>query len=101
MLGGETSNGIRFLVKTRNTLIIPSELEVVSFTYNSLTRNIRGTLRKQQHFCRLHFRSNNLGDGGDDEIEFLSSLTECSMLKVASVNIRSGGNHIFGHTLQV
>jgi len=35
---------------------------------------------------------NNLGDGGDDEMELLASPTERSMLKVVSINNRLGGS---------
>ncbi|XP_061951850.1 putative receptor-like protein kinase At3g47110 [Populus nigra] len=63
-----------------------SELEIVSFTYNSLTGKIPDIFGKLHHLSRLHFGSNNLGAGGDDEMAFLASLTNCSMLKVVSIN---------------
>jgi len=63
-----------------------SELQIVSFTYNSLTGKIPDIFGKLHHLSGLHFGSNNLGTGGDDEMAFLASLTNCSMLKVVSIN---------------
>uniref|UniRef100_A0A2C9VEP1 non-specific serine/threonine protein kinase n=1 Tax=Manihot esculenta TaxID=3983 RepID=A0A2C9VEP1_MANES len=59
-----------------------SELQVLDFAQNSLTGNIPSNLKNLQNLYKLNFDENNLGHREIDDLNFLSSLANCTSLEV-------------------
>ncbi|KAM7466619.1 hypothetical protein LguiB_014181 [Lonicera macranthoides] len=74
------------------TLSNASDLEQIEFTKNNFVGKVPTNLESLERLRILILESNSLGRGDADDLNFLSSLTNCTMLETFSVAInRLGG----------
>ncbi|KDP24470.1 hypothetical protein JCGZ_25034 [Jatropha curcas] len=69
-----------------------SNLQVIDFAQNGLVGKIPSSLQMLQRLVRLNFDGNNLGYGEIDDLNFFSSLSNCTNLEVLGL----GRNHFGG-----
>ncbi|XP_021664253.2 probable LRR receptor-like serine/threonine-protein kinase At3g47570 [Hevea brasiliensis] len=69
-----------------------SELQLVLLANNNFTGKILNSFGSLPYLTLLGLDDNSLGDGEEDEMDFLGSLANCSSLKVLAI----GGNRLGG-----
>ncbi|GAV84967.1 LOW QUALITY PROTEIN: Pkinase domain-containing protein/LRR_1 domain-containing protein/LRR_6 domain-containing protein/LRR_8 domain-containing protein, partial [Cephalotus follicularis] len=81
-IGGNQLSG--FIPKS---LANPSRLAQIEIVQNTFTRPVLRSLGSLENLQLLNLAVNPLGTGKQNELEFLTSLTNCSNLQIISLNI--------------
>ncbi|XP_031261439.1 putative receptor-like protein kinase At3g47110 [Pistacia vera] len=81
--------GNRFTGAIPHTISNASKLEQLDFSNNHFTGSIPVNLGRLKNLTLLNFARNNLGTEEGDDLSFLSSLVNCTHLKVLSLSKNS------------
>ncbi|XP_058111697.1 putative receptor-like protein kinase At3g47110 [Magnolia sinica] len=84
--------GNRFTGLFPRSLPNASRLESIDIADNDFDGSVPMNIGRLQHLWRLSFQMNRLGSGKEDDLNFLTSLTNCSGLQ----NLALGDNHFGG-----
>ncbi|KAL5703679.1 hypothetical protein ACHQM5_022204 [Ranunculus cassubicifolius] len=76
-----------------NSLSNASKIEMLGFRTNGFTGSIPNIFGSLQSLIWLNFGHNKIGYGGADDLSFITSLSNCTVLEVLALNDNSlGGN---------